>query len=169
MMQFNFSFLFQTTELVILVGFPASGKSTFARLHLEPKGYVTVNRDKMKTQQKCEKTTDESLAAKKSVVVDNTNSSKDARAPYVKLGKKHGVPVRCFYFDVPIDVAKHMNLHRQYMTNGKVRRIPDVGYNVYKSKFGMPDKSEGFAEIKTIKFVPHFESDEERKQFLKWN
>ena len=45
--------IFQTPEMVIMVGCPASGKSTFRKRYLEPHGYVAVNRDTMGTMQKC--------------------------------------------------------------------------------------------------------------------
>jgi len=156
------------TELVILVGFPASGKSTFAKRYLESKGYVVVNRDTLKTQEKCEKTVHEALKAKKSVAVDNTNPSKEARQAYVKIAKTYNTPVRCFQFDVTIEAAKHMNFYRQLITNGKHRRVPDVGYNVFKSRYVAPDKSEGFKDIIKIPFIPTFDRDEEKEKFLHW-
>ena len=45
--------IFQSPEMVIMVGCPASGKSTFRKRYLEPHGYVAVNRDTMGTMQKC--------------------------------------------------------------------------------------------------------------------
>ena len=53
-------------------------------------------------------------------------------------------------------------------TLGKIRRIPDVGYNVYKSKFEGPDKAEGFDEIVKIPFQAKFDEEKDKKLFLKW-
>lgn len=156
------------TEMIILVGYPASGKSTFAKRNLAKHDYVIVNRDTLKTQDKCEKAVIEALKAKKSVVVDNTNPGKDARSTYIKLAEKLNVPARCFYFETSIEAAKHMNLYRQVQTRDKVRRIPDVGYNVFKSRFVMPLTIEGFSEVKKIPFVPKFDSEDEKALFLKW-
>ena len=40
-------------ELIIMVGPPASGKSTFAKNFLIPFNYIHVNRDTLQTQDKC--------------------------------------------------------------------------------------------------------------------
>lgn len=53
-------------------------------------------------------------------------------------------------------------------TKGERRRIPQVGFNVCKSKFEIPSKSEGFDEIITIDFTLKFDSEEDRKIFYMW-
>ena len=39
--------------MVVMVGCPASGKSTIRKKFLEPHGYVAVNRDTLGTAEKC--------------------------------------------------------------------------------------------------------------------
>jgi len=39
--------------MIIMVGYPASGKSSYVKSVLLPKGYVHINRDSMKTMPKC--------------------------------------------------------------------------------------------------------------------
>lgn len=85
---------FVEKEMVLMVGAPGSGKSTFCVNHL-PK-YVRVNRDTLKTKEKCYKVADEALGQGKSVVIDNTNPKKEDRRYFIDLAKKHGVKVRCF-------------------------------------------------------------------------
>jgi bifunctional polynucleotide phosphatase/kinase len=53
------------------------------------KSYERVNRDTLKTKEKCYKVADEALAKKKSVVIDNTNPSKADRAYFLELANKH--------------------------------------------------------------------------------
>lgn len=154
--------------MIVLVGYPASGKSSFCKRYLKPKGYTVVNRDTLKTQEKCQKTALETLKAKKSVVIDNTNPSIEARKIYVDIAKKAGVSVRCFHFDASKEVAQHLNYYRQAQTAGKIRRIPDVGYNMFKSRFKAPEKSEGFTEVRKISFVPTFENEKDKALFMKW-
>jgi bifunctional polynucleotide phosphatase/kinase len=152
-----------------LVGPPASGKSTFYRRHLKPHNYVHINRDTLSTQAACLKQADEALKAGKSVCIDNTNPSRKTRGEYIDLAKKHKLThIRCVMMQTPIELCHHLNYVRQTHTRGKVRRIPDVGYNMYKSQWEEPKTEEGFTEILKVDFSPHFESSEEEKIFKHW-
>ncbi|ELR22122.1 DNA 3'phosphatase [Acanthamoeba castellanii str. Neff] len=142
-----------TQELVVFVGFPASGKSTFAERYFVPEGYVRVN---------------QALDEGSSVVIDNTNPSPAVRAEYLALAKKRGLPARCFYFATSKDVAKHLNHFRERLTDGERRHVPDMGYNIYAKNFKEPKPSEGFTEVKKINFVPRFDSKLEERLFLQF-
>lgn len=67
-----------------------------------------------------------------------------------------------------IELCHHLNYVRQNQTKGAVRRIPDVGYNMYKSKYEEPVKSEHFTEIVSIDFEPEFETEHHEKIFKQW-
>ena len=84
----------QLQELVVMVGYPGSGKSTFAET---AKNYTVVNRDTLRTWQKCVQSADAALKARKSVLVDNTNPDLESRKRYVDLAKKHKVACRLAY------------------------------------------------------------------------
>lgn len=152
-------------ELIIMVGQPASGKSTFSNRFLVPHGYVRVNRDTLKTPAKCLAMVEKALSEGKSAVVDNTNPDPKSRAPYLAAAKKHKVPVRCFVMKTPRELAEHMNLFRERQSNGTVRRIPDVGYAVFHKNFALPGKSEGYSEVVEIDFMPQFDDDQTEAWF----
>ena len=40
-------------DVILFVGSPAAGKSTFYRTHLSPMGYERVNQDTLKTRDRC--------------------------------------------------------------------------------------------------------------------
>ena len=56
-------------DIILFVGSPGSGKSTFFKNQLEPEGYVRINQDILKTRDKCLKVADEQLAEEKSVAI----------------------------------------------------------------------------------------------------
>lgn len=62
---------------------------------------MRVNNDTLKTAEKCIAALEEALDAGKSAVIDNTNPTAIVRARYTVIAKKHGVPIRCFFFDFP--------------------------------------------------------------------
>ena len=152
-------------EMVVFVGFPASGKSTFCIRHFVPRGYVQINRDTLKTQDKCMKAAEAALAQGKSVVIDNTNPSQEARAPYLALAKKVGVPARCFRFDTDEKLAVHLNYFRERISKGASPHVPTIGYCTYKKKFVEPTLAEGFNSIVHIKFIPKFDTEDAKKSF----
>lgn len=65
-----------TPELVLFVGYPSIGKSTFYKKHFAPKGYVHVNQDTLKSVSKCLALVRESVKKGKSCVVGEINSMK---------------------------------------------------------------------------------------------
>jgi len=151
-------------EMIVLVGRPASGKSTFAKKHVVPHGYVHVNQDTFKTKEKCIKIARESVESGKSVIIDNTNPTADVRSNYVQIAEKQGIPIRCFVFQTDPELAYHLNFYREKFEG--TRRVPDVAYNQFKSKYDEPDLGEGFQEIKKINWIPDFPTPKHKELFL---
>lgn len=126
-------------EIVVMVGYPGSGKSTMVRNLFTPNGYAVVSG--AKPQEKA-------LAALKAgaaVVVDATNPSRRHRARYTSLACSRKLPIRCVYFATQRALAMDRNTRR-------VDPIPVVVYNVYDEQFEMPSTDEGFKEVVVL---PH--------------
>lgn len=155
-------------EVIVCVGLPACGKSSFVKRHLIPKGYVHVNQDTLKTKEKCLLACKQALAKKQSVVIDNTNVDAVTRKFYIQLAKEANVPIRCFYFGNNQDLAQHNSYYRAiHKPEEKREIISSIVYRTLKSKFQEPKESEGFDEVKTIHFV--FEgSDSDKEVWQKW-
>ena len=98
-------------EVILFVGAPGAGKSTFWQNNLSD--YVRVNNDTLKTKEKCMKVCREALDSGKSAVIDNTNPDKDTRSRYTKIAKEKNVPIRCFYFDYEKQICMHNNKQRK--------------------------------------------------------
>ncbi|KPI89769.1 putative polynucleotide kinase 3'-phosphatase [Leptomonas seymouri] len=141
-------------ELIILVGFPGCGKSSFYHRHLQPYGYCRVNRDTLQTRVKCIRAAEEYWALGRSVVVDNTNPTAADRQAYIDIVKKHTqkkaatallCPVRIFYFTHTRGLASHMDAVRAYVEG--VPRVPPIAYNVFQSKLELSMTTEDVAAL----------------------
>lgn len=150
-------------EMIVLVGSPASGKTTVAR-SLEDENTVWINQDTLKTKAKCIKACREALRAGQSVIIDRTNPKASDRAEFIALASE--IPLRCVWMATPREMSDHMNLYRERSKG--VRRIPDVVLNTYYSRLEEPTTTEGFTEIIKLQPCLQFDSEEDRKLFLQW-
>lgn len=146
-------------EVVVAVGFPAAGKSTFFKEHMVSKGYSYVNRDTLGNWQKCVAACEEALRGGHGVVVDNTNLEVDARKRYVDCARKAGVPCRCFLFTTTFEHAMHNNRFREAVGKEHVP-VNVMVMNASRNKYVPPTADEGFSEIVRINFVPNFTDPE---------
>lgn len=156
------------TEVIVCVGYPASGKSSFVKKHLVPKGYVYINQDTLKTRDKCIAACQTALNQKKSVVIDNTNPERATRALYIKLAQNAKVPIRCFYFGDNEELSQHNNYYRAVHKPEEKRDVlSSIAFRTFKSKLQEPSTVEGFEEVKKINFV--FDGpDSEKEAWQRW-
>lgn len=161
------------TEVVMLVGFPASGKSFVSHEYLATEGYEIINRDTLKTIPKCIALMESTIKRKQSCVIDNTNPDPASRKSFIDKAKELGVSIRCFLFNVSYEQSKHNNVFRE-LTDSTHQKVPEMVFNVYKNKYVEPSKKEGFSEVVKINFVPKFKNEDEEKLYKmylleKWN
>ncbi|XP_043847635.1 bifunctional polynucleotide phosphatase/kinase [Dromiciops gliroides] len=142
-------------EIVVAVGFPAAGKSTFLQEHLVSAGYVYANRDTLGSWQKCVAVCTEALKAGGRAVVDNTNPDPISRARYISCAKDARVPCRCFHFTASLDLARHNNRFRE-MIGTPHPSVSDMVMFSYRKQFVAPSLTEGFSQILEIPFRPRF-------------
>ena len=155
-------------EVIVLIGSPGSGKSTFTENYLVPKGYVRINQDNLKTKEKVIKCLIQNIEEGKKIVIDSTNPQKNNRSEYVKICNKYKYPIRVFVFQVSKELAMHLNNLRAINKNrkhysGYVNNIP---IHTFFKNFEEPETKEGFTEIVHVNFVPGpFENEEDKKLF----
>ncbi|KIY45168.1 polynucleotide kinase 3'-phosphatase [Fistulina hepatica ATCC 64428] len=162
-------------EVVIFVGYPCLGKSTFYRKHFAPRGYTYINQDVLGTRPKCVKALREALSGGTSCAVDNTNRDAATRRHYTAVAKEMDVPVRCFVFTGSLELAWHNNLYRAYNLPPSVAAteppreiIPYTAFTSFRSSYEEPDaEKEGFKEVRKVGWV--FEgSPEEQRYWEMW-
>lgn len=140
-------------EMIINVGMPGCGKSSYTKKYVLPHDYIHINQDTLKTAAKCLKVCETELKAGKSVVIDNTNPSAEVRKKYIDIAKKYNVRCRCLLFIVSKDVAIHNNYYRHVKSDGKIDIVPDIVYNIFNKKYEKPELKEGFYQIDELNFI----------------
>lgn len=139
-------------ELILFIGLQGAGKSTFYRerfagthAHVSKDNFPhNRNRDRRQRQ-----LIEEAFAMGQSVVVDNTNLTRESRAPLVRLAHSNFVPAIAYYFDEDFQSCFERNQKRE----GKAR-VPDVGLFASRAKLQPPSWDEGFDEIGAVTLGP---------------
>lgn len=135
-------------ECVILIGLPASGKSTFYRERFAGT-HDLVSKDAMRNnrqpQRRQEQLISEALGHGRSVVVDNTNPRVVDRASIITIARRFGADVAGYFFPTEAAVALRRNRGRQGRD-----RVPDIAIFVAKKRLDPPTYAEGFDELFTV-------------------
>lgn len=148
--KYNFDYNPQHKDMIIMVGYPGSGKSTIAKL-VQEKGllnniyYEIINRDTLKTIQKCINDTITSIKSNYSIIIDNTNPSKTDRKKFIDLGNKYNYNIVIIEMNTTKEESIHNNYYRAYKYNKII--IPTIAYNIYKSKYQKPSLDEKINKI----------------------
>jgi HAD superfamily hydrolase (TIGR01662 family) len=155
--------------LILLIGFQGSTKSSYAAAYtkdVNAADTIVLSRDAAGG-----KAVDllpalkKHLAAEKTVVIDNTNLTKDARKPFIDAAKDLNKQVKVIHFDSPIEDCQIRILHRMYKTHeeifmtgkgeGKAAKDPHVfpiaALFAARKNFEMPTATERIDKIEIIK------------------
>jgi predicted kinase len=135
-------------ELVILVGLPASGKTSFYRqrfaathVHVSKDLMPRAARDKQERQME---QVDRALAVGLPVVVDNTNPRAADRALLIALARRHGARVVAYSFDAKVGESIRRNAERN-------PSVPKVAIFTTAKRLEPPTFAEGFDEIHDVR------------------
>lgn len=124
-------------EVVIMIGYPGSGKSTIAK-ELEPFGYHRIDGDLFKTPTKMIKEAQKYIG-EQSIIFDSTGGTQKRRAEFIKFAQDHNVPVRCMWVQTSIEDAMERNKER---ANQGGPKIPDIAFYLYRKNFEEPTSEE---------------------------
>ncbi len=129
---------------VLLVGSPASGKTTFAR-QLAAAGeqwsakrgtnhrFVICSQDVEKAD--CKKAFSAALSSLRHVVADNTHATAAARTEYISRARKERALTVIVHLTTPKKTCLALNAAREH-------RVPDVAINAYWKRLEVPQQSE---------------------------
>ena len=131
--------LLDEPEIIIMVGYPGSGKSTIAQKICENDKYICIQGDIYKTSTKMIKASLKYITENKSIIFDATNSSLKKRKEYIEFSKKYNYKVRCIHVSTSLDISYKRNKLRD-----SEKHVPRIAYSVYSKNYIEPNENEGF-------------------------
>lgn len=139
-------------RIILLVGLPASGKSTWAAQHSLP----VLSSDEIRhlllddaADQRLNRRVFQVLryllkqrleAGRPITCIDATHLTRAERRPYLAIGQLYGCDVDAVYFDTPLEVCKDRNRTRS-------RVVPEEVMDRMAARMVRPTAEEGFRQI----------------------
>lgn len=129
--------------MVLLIGYPGSGKSCYAKILEETGDFTVINNDSLGTIAKCKKLCTEKLSKYENVVIDNLNGTVKSRKEFLDIAMENGAKCVIIHINTSMNQSIAWNEKRE-------KKVPKVVYYTYRKRFELPNKEEGIDEIYSI-------------------
>ncbi len=143
-------------RIVLLVGLPGSGKSTY----LERLGVTALSSDAVRLLL-ADDATDQTIhgrvfatlrflvrqrlaICRPITYVDATHLTPSERRPYVRIAEKYGYQIDALFFDVPLEVCLERN-------RARARVVPEEALRAMAAKLVPPRVTEGFSRVTVVR------------------
>ena len=152
-------------EIVLICGYPAAGKTTLVK---EYNQHVRLNRDELggKTSGLACRLQERIDAGKTAFVLDNTFPTIESRKPFIEIGQRAGIPVKCVWLKTSCEDSQFNASLRMVRKYGSILDLDEIKeksetdpgcfpsaplFN-YRKIFEKPTVAEGFTEVKPVAF-----------------
>ncbi len=142
-------------EILLTIGIPASGKSSYIKNKLYD-SHIRVNRDMINNLAKEQTILTAILSTNMNVVIDRTNLTQEVRARFINLAKMYKYNVIGLIFDTPIEVCLERNKKRNLST-----RVPEKIMKSMQSQLEQPSLEEGINQVIRVPFTEEVETQDE--------
>jgi len=132
-------------QVILLIGIQATGKSTFFKERFVDT-HIRINLDMLNTRNREAKLYATCLEIGQSVVIDNTNVTREVRARFIEPAKEASAKIIGYYFHSAVSESLPRNAQR---SGGA--RIPDKGILATSARLELPDLSEGFDRLHYVR------------------
>ena len=135
----------KTFEVIVMIGIPGSGKTTFCKSRFFP-GKVYISLDQLRSRRVEDELYSFCLRNRISCVIDNTNVNAAERRRYIPRARAAGARIVGYCFPLDYEACMERNAKRQ----GRAR-VPEIGMRERSRSYRAPSFAEGFDALHGVR------------------